>query len=300
MSNAKTDTKQAALDILHKGVADLMSSEGWKRALDFRRRFHTYSFFNTNLILAQKPDAQLVAGYRAWTTNNRFVRKGEKGITILAPLLRKDPDDPHHRILTGFKTVHVFDISQTEGDPIPLPEPPRLLQDTPEDHIKLASLKFRLAMLCASKGVSVTWDFQHPTALGVYRPDHKRIQIKADLSHTQGFKTLCHEAAHMLLHTASDDRTQAELEAETTAYLTCHALGINTNDYSFAYLASWTGDLETLIQAGDRASKAADQILEHLQADPDTPTAEPMAEPTTNPPTPGHAPKHRPVTYLSS
>lgn len=263
-NNNKTDTKQAALDILHKGVADLMSTEGWKRALDFRRRFHTYSFFNTSLILAQKPDAQLVAGYRAWIASNRFVRKGEKGIGILAPLIRKDPDDPERRILTGFKTVYVFDVNQTEGDPIPLPESPRLLEDTPEDHVKIASLKFRLAMLCASKGVSVSWDFQHAAALGVYRPDHKQIQIKADLSHTQGFKTLCHEAAHMLLHTGSDDRTRAELEAETTAYLVCHALGIKTSSYSFAYLASWTGDLEALIQAGDRASKAADTILATL------------------------------------
>ena len=275
--SAKTDSKQAALDILHKGVSDLMTSDGWKRALDFRRRFHTYSFFNVSLILAQKPDAQLVAGYRTWAASKRFVRKGEKGIAILAPLLRQDPEEPERRTLVGYKTVYVFDVSQTDGQPVPLPESPKLLQDTHEDRVKLAGHKFRLAMLCASHGVSVTWDFQHDTALGVYRPNQKQIAVRADLSHAQGFKTLCHEAAHMLLHTGADERSKAELEAETTAYLVCHALGVNTSGYSFAYLAGWAGNLEALIQAGERASKAADTILNTLTSNPDEQAADHQA-----------------------
>lgn len=269
-----TDSKQTALDILHKGVADLMTSDGWKRALDFQRRFTKYSFFNTSLILAQKPDAQLVAGYRTWITAKRQVRKGEKGITILAPLLKQDPEDPERRTLIGFRPAYVFDISQTDGDPIPLPESPKLLQDNHDDLVKLASYNFRLAMFCASHGVSVTWDFQHPAALGAYYPTQRRIAIKADLSHTQAFKTLCHEAAHMLLHDNEPNRTTGELEAETTAYLVCHALGIDTSSYSFAYLAGWAGDLEPLIKAGERASKAANTILNTLTANPDHATTD--------------------------
>src|SRR5690606_35760778 len=111
-------------------------------------------------------------------------------------------------------------------------------------------------------GISVSWDFKHPHALGVYNPTERRIAIRVGLSHTQAFKTLCHETAHMLLHTGKEARSSAELEAETAAFLVCHALGIDTSSYSFAYLASWTDGLEDLIQAGDRASKAANQILD--------------------------------------
>lgn len=267
----RSDSKHAALEILQRGVTDLMTSDGWKRALEFRQRFHNYSYMNTLMILAQRPDATLVAGYRTWQASNRYVRKGEKGIAILAPLLVRNPDDREQLNLIGFKTVYVFDLSQTEGEPIPQRESPRLLADTPDHQAKLAGLHYRLAMLCASKGVRVSWDFQHEHALGVYRPRDKHIAIRPDLSHTQTFKTLCHEAAHMLLHTGVEDRPSAELEAETTAFLVCHALGIDTSTYSFAYLASWTDTLEDLIAAGDRASKAATQILDTLQADPDTP-----------------------------
>ncbi|HET9028270.1 MAG TPA: ArdC-like ssDNA-binding domain-containing protein [Trueperaceae bacterium] len=297
----RQDSKQAALDILHKGVTDLMTSDGWKRALQFRQRFHNYSYMNTLLILGQRPDATLVAGYRTWQTSNRYVRKGEKGIAILAPLLVRDPDDHDQLNLVGFKTVYVFDLSQTEGEPIPQRDSPRLLLDTPEAKVRLAGLHFRLAMFCASQGVRVSWDFQHEHALGVYRPADKRIAIRPGLSHTQAFKTLCHEAAHMLLHTGGGSRHSAELEAETAAFLVSHAIGIDTSSYSFAYLASWTDSLEDLIQAGDRASKAADQILEQLTADPDAASTEPKAKPTTDSSSSsGQASKRPPLIFVSS
>ena len=180
----KADAKQAALDTLHKGVADIMTSNGWKRALKFRQRFHNYSYLNTLLILAQRPNATLVAGYRTWQTSNRFVRKGEKGIAILAPLLVRDPDDRDQLNLVGFKTVYVFDLAQTDGEPIPQAERPRLLLDMPDAQAKLTGLHFRVAMFCASKGVRVLWDFQHEHALGVYRPTDKQIAIWSGHSHT--------------------------------------------------------------------------------------------------------------------
>ncbi len=263
-STTRQDSKQAALDILHKGVADLMTSEGWRRALEFRSRFHAYSFFNSSLILAQKPHATLVAGYRRWEEAGRHVKKGEKGIAILAPLLRQDPDDPEVRVLVGFKTVYVFDVTQTEGEPIPRHPTPQLLEDTPQDRAKLAGLTYRLSAFCVMRGVSVSFDFEHPQALGVYQPTLKRIAVKPGLTTTQAFKTLSHEAAHMLLHIGSEERRSAELEAETTAFLVCHALGVDTSSYSFAYLATWAQSLEDLMQAGDRACKAADTMLRFL------------------------------------
>lgn len=260
----KSDSKQAALDILQRGVADILTSDGWRRALEFRQRFHTYSFFNASLILAQRPDSQLVAGFKAWLALGRHVRKGEKGIGILAPILRPDPDDTERKLLLGFRNVYVFDVTQTDGEPIPMPVAPKLLEDTPEDRAKIAGLDFRLSAFCAQRGVGVTWDFEHPQALGVYRPGDRHIGIKRGLGPVQSFKTLCHETAHLLLHSGTEQRSMAELEAETTAFLVCNALGVDTSSYSFAYLAHWAGNLEELLQAGDRASKAATTIITAL------------------------------------
>jgi len=259
------DGKAAALDILQRGVADIVSSAGWRRALAFRPRFHAYSFFNTAMILAQMPEAQLVAGYRAWQQNGRQVRRGEHGIAILAPLLRRDPDDPDRRILTGFRTVKVFDVSQTDGEPIPTTPTPALLTDTPQDAARLRDLDQRLRAWCESAGVRVTLDLDHPMALGVYRHADASIALRPGMPLVQTFKTFVHEVAHHLLHAPGDARHTAELEAESTAFLVCHALGIDTGSYSFAYLAHWQRDLDELLQVGDRASKAATTILGTLQ-----------------------------------
>src|SRR5690625_4915918 len=115
-----TDTKpthQAALERLQTAVFDLLTSDGWIKALRFRAQFHSYSFFNSLLILSQLPTATLVSGYRKWKEMGRQVRKGERGIRILAPMLRKDPDDEERKVLTGFREVSVFDVSQTDGEP---------------------------------------------------------------------------------------------------------------------------------------------------------------------------------------
>ena len=271
-STADTTTrpagKSAALELLHQGVSDLMSSDGWRKALAFRRRFHQYSFLNSTLILAQKPEATLVAGYRAWQQNDRQVRKGEKGIAILAPMLVKDEQDPDRKVLVGFRTVKVFDVSQTDGEPIPEPVRPHVLQDTPEDTAKLLGFDLALANYCASQGVTVRWDYQHPEALGYYNAHEKKIGVRQGLPAVQAFKTLVHESAHMLLHDRTKeqiDRARAELEAETTAFLVCHELGVDTSSYSFAYLAHWSADLEALMQAGERASKAAATLVDAIR-----------------------------------
>jgi antirestriction protein ArdC len=255
--------KDAALAILRAGVADLVTSAGWKRALEFRRHFHTYSFFNTSLILAQHPSARLVAGYRTWQKLDRQVRKGERGLGILAPMLRRDPNDPDGdaRILVGFRTVKVFDVSQTDGEPLPERPAPELLRDTPEALTKLRDLDRTLIAWCAGQGVRVTHDLQYPHALGVYRHAGPEIALRPDLSTVQSFKTLVHEVAHHLLHSREDERHTAELEAETTAFLVCDALGVDTGSYSFAYLAHWQKTLDELLHAGERASRAARTIL---------------------------------------
>jgi hypothetical protein len=265
-------SKASALEILRQGVHDLLTSDGWRRALAFRQRFHAYSFFNTSLILAQRPDARLVAGYRAWQKSGRQVRRGERGLAILAPLLRRDRDDPDRQVLTGFRTVRVFDVSQTDGEPIPLTPRPTPLLDTHEGLQRLRDHDQRLLAWCASEGITVTFDLWHPHALGAYRARECQIALRPGLSHLQAFKTLVHEVAHHLLHQGPDERHTAELEAESTAFLVCHALGIDASSYSFVYLAGWSdGDLEALLAAGDRASKAATTILTALGCQPERP-----------------------------
>ena len=114
------------LDQLREGIATLTSSEKWTRWLQAQSRFHHYSFGNTLLILLQRPDATRVAGYRAWLQLRRQVRKGEKGIAILAPIanrIRVEDENGEEKVLAGspraFRTAHVFDVAQTDGDDLP-------------------------------------------------------------------------------------------------------------------------------------------------------------------------------------
>ena len=166
-----------ALETLHSGVAELMSSAGWQAALEMKVQFHHYSFFNTSLILAQCPDATLVAGYKRWQKMGRYVKKGEKGIAILAPLIKKDPDDPDECIVYGFKTVHVYDVQQTEGDPLPQADTPMLLEGDGEE---IEDALLALETFAKGKGIEVRYDFSHVSALGVYRPMLKQIALRPD------------------------------------------------------------------------------------------------------------------------
>ena len=260
MTDPKT-AQQQARDLLHNGVMQIMTSEGWQQALRFRSQFHTYSFFNTLLILSQFPTASLICGYRKWQELNRQVVKGQKDISILAPLLRKDKDDPERRVLYGFRQVKVFDISQTDGEPAPTAPRPTLLEGNNQ---LIARTIEALERFCDGRGINVNRDLSHPRALGSFNLLDHSISLKPDMPALQELKTLVHELGHALLHDQAVDRIKAELEAETTAFLTLHQLGLDTSSYSFSYLANWTDSRENLIAAGGNASKAATTLLTHI------------------------------------
>lgn len=247
---------QAALTLLHEGVATLTSSEGWQEALKLQRHFHHYSFQNTLLIYFQRPDARLVAGFHTWRKLGRWVKKGEHGITILAPLLRKTEDDEEE--LYGFRTAHVFDVEQTEGEPLPESAKPQVLTaDSPP------LLTTKLEALAKDLGLSLEEKANYP-AFGSHKRLAKRITLRAGLPPLQRFKTLTHELAHALLHGGEEQpsREIGELEAESTAFLVCHQLGLDTSSYSFAYLAHWGGgNSQELLKAGQRACTCAERIL---------------------------------------
>jgi len=194
------------------------SSEAMLDYLNFCARFHQYSPNNIWLILLARPDASHVAGYRKWQSMGRWVRKGEQGIPIFAPLIHKeiDENDREHSSLFGFKIVHIFDIQQTEGQPLP-PQPD---WKSPEKHQELNQLLIEYAK---SQSISVAFKDLSGEVQGISRGDAIEVDQQA------GSKTLVHEITHELLHQKQRDLQSSalkELEAESVAYIVCRHFGI--------------------------------------------------------------------------
>ncbi len=271
MSGPSANNTSRALELLREGVTKLMTSDAWRRALALKAAFRHYSFHNGVLIALQCPGATLVAGYRAWRRLGRHVRRGERGIAILAPVLRKRLDEltgEEHEQLVGFRTVFVFDVSQTEGAPLPEPPRPTLLTD---DTRAIRALTRRVEALARSRGIAVE---RAPLAhaYGRYLLDARRITLHPSLPPLQELKTLIHELAHALAHGdgrhTSHDVPRLELEAESTAFIVCHALELDTSDYSFPYLAGWAESPEDLLAIGEVAARTAELILAALGSTP--------------------------------
>lgn len=265
-----TDSKTKALEILHAGVREHLTSETWKAALDFRKKFHTYSFNNVFLIMLQKPDAQLVAGYRAWQAKGRQVKKGEKGIAILAPILRKSRDDAgeEETRVFGFRSAYVFDVSQTEGEELPMPPAPVSL--TGHDDAAAAAYDL-LATFAASRGWKIAVE-DCGGAMGSWTPGESTIRLAPGLPKLQAAKTLAHEIAHATAKhvPGPEDRDVREFEAETAAYLIMSEFGLDASGYSFSYVAHWAGDEEAMtkvLAAGRAATKIADEVLEGVRSE---------------------------------
>lgn len=266
-----TDTAGRVREItaqLEQGVKDLFDSERYQEYLNAMSKFHDYSLNNTMLIVMQKPDASLVAGYGKWRDEfERHVKRGEKGIKILAPAPYKvkrevektDPDTGQPVIgsdgkpvteekeitIPAFKVVSVFDVSQTEGKEIP-----DLSVDTLTGSVEQYEDFFRA--LTRTSPVPVGFEEITSGAHGYYNNAEKRIAINEGESELQTVKTLIHEIAHAKLHdidlTAALDeqsrpsRRTREVEAESIAYTVCQHFGLDTSDYSFGYVAGWSGD----------------------------------------------------------
>lgn len=252
---------------LTEGISNLTSAEDWQHYLDFQSRFHRYSFGNVLLIAAQCHEATRVAGFNAWRKMNRFVRKGEKAIFILAPMVYKNADsadDEDERVIRGFKWVPVFDIVQTDGEEMPS-VCNRLAGDDPD------GLFGQLVAVAQSIGFSVHETEIPGSANGDCTYDLKRIRVEVTNSPAQRVKTLAHEIAHAMLHEDVKDRRLAELEAESTSFVICQSLGLDTSDYAFGYVATWAGGGDEAI-AGikascDRIQKTAARVLRSFEDD---------------------------------
>ncbi|MFH6656815.1 PBECR4 domain-containing protein [Streptococcus suis] len=242
---------------LKEGVHQYLNSEQYKDFLNTMSRFPNYSYRNIQLLKAQMPTVQAVASFKSWKEDfGRTVIKGSKSLRIFAPQITKLRDPQTGEVLKDeqgndktritFKLVPVFDISQTEGKE--LPKPIYQLEGNHENYSKL----YRSAKAYAqSKGLTMEFNSNIGEANGYYSRKENKIVIKAGMSEQQTLKTIYHELAHADLHSSQTvtkdlQYSDAELQAESVAYVVANHYGLDTSEYSFGYLATWVRDKEAL------------------------------------------------------
>jgi len=233
-------------------------SEEMLRYLEACSRFHHYSLFNMWLILMTKPQAKLVAGYRKWQSMNRYVRKGEHGIPILAPILiSKDKEDPTpEKTVVGFKVVYVFDVAQTEGEPLPPPPDWK----SPEKNALLAE---KLIQFAESRGIKVSEQELRGEIQGVSMGGEIQVDPGA------GTATLIHEIAHELLHQGTDRPNSTrirELEAESVAFVVARHFDLNNTWSSPNYVALHGANSKAILEHLERIRKTAEEIITALES----------------------------------
>lgn len=260
---------QQLLKRIKEGISKIQSSDDWAKWLAMRANFWHFSFQNQLLIALQKPMATYVAGYKAWEKMERQVNRGEKAIRILAPLLVKAPKEDEEKedgktakVLRGFRVVNVFDLGQTSGKTLPQIAHP-LKGNGP------AGIFEKMQSFIEAKGYKVSFE-DTPEGLYGFLDSQKRIVLRKGEARAQSLKTLAHEIGHALGGHLSKDhaaRDERELEAESCAFVVCTALGLDSSQYSFGYLASWaqaSDRNEKLLRAAGKASKVAATILKGL------------------------------------
>jgi antirestriction protein ArdC len=222
-------------------------------------RFHCYSLHNVMLIASQKPDASYVAGFGTWNQMGRFVKKGEKGIVILAPIVHrkaenKDDRDDVSTSIAGFRAAYVFDVSQTDGQDLPRIG---MVQGKPRGY------RERLRCFADSQGIPIGYSSEIAPARGTSSGGH--IKLLPGQSEAEEFSTLAHELAHELLHRGdrrgSTSRRIRETEAEATAFVVCQAIGLETGSSAADYIQLWKGDAQLLTESLGHVRQAASQML---------------------------------------
>ena len=291
MADKRADQLKEITERLEQGVKDIFTSEMYTKYLLTMSKFHNYSFNNTLLIAMQRPDATLVAGYNAWKNKfNRYVKKGEKGIQIIAPAPVKEREEREkidkdtgltvlnengkpeievvERVIPRFRVTTVFDYAQTDGEPLPTLEVNELTARV-KDYTLLKEAIEQVSP------VPIRFGEIEGSAKGYYSHMDKEICVRADMGESQTIKTMIHEVAHAMLHDNDQmkqrgeekDQLTKETEAESIAFTVCSALGIDTSDYSFPYVASWASgkELKELKDSMDTIRLTAADFLEKLE-----------------------------------
>lgn len=229
-------------------------------------RFHRYSWHNVMFIASQKPTATHVAGFHAWHKLGRFVKKGEKGILILAPMIRRkqennnETESDESSTTVGFRAAYVFDISQTDGQE--LPEIGSVNGDPCE-------YRERLATFVAKQGITLEYSQDIAPARGTSAGG--KITLLPGQSASEEFATLAHEVAHEMMHRderrSSTSKRVRETEAEAVAFVVCSAIGLETGTAAQDYIGLYGGDAKLLNESLEYVQRASTQILSAIGAD---------------------------------
>ena len=267
------------LKALEDGLRDFMDSDTYKTYLKAVSKFHDYSTNNILLITMQRPEASLVAGYSTWKHSfKRYVKKGEKGIRIIAPMpvtveKEKEMVDERGNIskekvmmtIPRFRTVTVFDVAQTDGEPLPKLDPKELNKDVEDYEVFVAALE-------RSSRVPVNYVDIEGAAKGYYHTAKDEICIQKGMGQTQTVKTLIHEMAHSYLHNRNNGgilypKKTKEVQAESIAFSVCTYFGIDTSEYTFPYVSAWSGeqDLKTLKSSMDTIRDTSSMLIHNIE-----------------------------------
>jgi len=222
-------------------------------------RFHRYSLHNLMLIVSQRPEATRVAGYQTWRQLGRYVKKGAKGILILAPILLKkaveqvSQEEQPVKVAVGFRTVYVFDLADTDGKPLP---GLAYTEGDPTGYIE------RLKEFVTQRGIRLEYSDAIYPAQGLCAPG--MIVLLPGQSPAEEFSTLAHEAAHALLHQrerrAETTKSIRETEAEAVAFVVCESIGLKAQR-SADYIQLYCGDKDMLTESLEHVQRASTEIL---------------------------------------
>ena len=257
MANKREEQLKEITERLEQGVQELFTSERYREYLNTMAKFHNYSFNNTLLITMQRPDATLVAGYQAWQKKfNRHVLRGEKGIQIISPAPIREKEEVEkinpetnepilkangqpeteiiEHVIPRFKVATVFDVSQTEGEPLPDLGGADLTGQVADFTVFMEAIR-------NVSPVPIRFAEIEGTSHGYYHNTDKEIVIKSGMSESQTMKTAIHEVTHALLHDRDlmeeqgieKDKMTKEVEAESVAYIVCQHFGLDDAQDAF-------------------------------------------------------------------
>lgn len=277
MSNA--DKIKAALERIEQGLATINTDEDWISFLRFQSLFYQYSFGNTMMIFLQNPEATYVMGYKAWNKLGRYVRKGSKGLAILAPCIKKvevfkEPENKaeYHdqegeketkKVLSGFRIAYVYDIADTDGSDEMLPVLVKGLSGNGDTEKEIYDRLYSVL----SKEFTIQ-EISGTASKGSFNLESKIISIRSDLEYLQRIKTLLHETAHAYDFEMNPEedipRNRRELTAESVAFCVSMRLGLDTSSYSLSYIQSWLKNKEELKIIADTVQKVSYRIINML------------------------------------
>ena len=279
------DKIKAALERIEEGLATINTNEDWLRYLSFQSLFYNYSFGNTILIYSQNPQATYVRGYKAWNQLGRYVKRGSKGLAILAPCFKKVEDfkEPENKslyqdaegeketkkVISGFRVTYVYDIADTDGSDEYLPVLVKGLAGNSD-----AEKEIYERLLAFISTEHIVQEVTGTASKGSYNLDTGIICVRADLEYLQKIKTLLHEYAHAIdfkLHPEPDvSRNRRELIAESVAFVVSMRLGLDTSSYSMSYIKSWLKDADELKIIADTVQKVSARIINNLAESSDS------------------------------